>query len=1059
MEAVPRKKRLRASVVCSNCKKRKIKCDRGKPACGNCVKSNVSNFCFYEAPHWINDVETSKERLVWSEQNASTRNLSSDFCKNSDMCDLSSQSCSTGTLSLEDLNLQNHILKQEILDLRQELGRYKFKDLSYSMHHEEHSDINNVPTVQFHASYNSIITRKYCLEDCKPFSDTALMIKDIYTRLFFVTSIFSFRPAKDVLTKMSDDSGEFKGQLFMKYLFWDPEFVKIITSEKIKKGSPIFRMIESLKEEREECQTFRSIYIHQLFSLSMMTLESDDEKRLFIHLKHKIETILPSKTVIQSYLSYFLENIYPVVPFIDCQEFTGKIDNLLISRNDNACELNMTDWHELPILGTLLVLLRMSYVSQDLDLELSPMNKQILFKHPIKLLFIIKAHECMNHFNAIKRMNEDVLICLMYMKFHFIYAPEESDLLGSNLTDLLLATVTNASMNIGLYKDPIYYNQFLSNNTMINKRRKLWYGMLSIDRVQSSLKGSFPLIDRKFMIYNEFNWEREKNTKGDQTDYNIDDVIFANMKDTVQIYKLLSNLDILSYNISKPMKITEIEENIDQLMEFLSATYPLETMNKVTAEMKLVDPFQAKSLLLKNFLTLKLHFIVKLFILAIYHSLAINFEYDLANLDSKNFKKYIHKIVGLGSHLGNIWKRAINGEYNIYVGSKMKYFLNRYLQITTTRLSHVLISAILRFYHTVKILEKRKENNFMGCEVDAQIDGRLSHLQFFLTECFNIFEVIIALNKKNLTEKYYSSFKTNLFFEHTFRVLRKQGIGYIDEFFQKKCGDLQSFQKFKEFSQENLGLVIPDNPIEELNKKNLFIYLNEYDAAEMRKFFDTHECRDPQLLPWNYFGHNPTLSVFVNSNMKQTNQNHTLHHNKAENKNNDCPYIIDIDQIDLQSLTEKFDIIGQFKRTSLSSVLTGNYEWLDSIDFSAPNLSVDGNTEETTASTLMDCKVSPTSLPIHRQEMSQQIPTQVQTHGVQHSVPVSTAPSDYITQPIAMYESPHISLDSILNTSNTTNPTSANQMRETHRFSDQSNYRSNLYTITSESSNQYHTSY
>lgn len=42
----PRRKRKRASLVCSNCKERKIKCDRKKP-CSNCIKASIADSCVY----------------------------------------------------------------------------------------------------------------------------------------------------------------------------------------------------------------------------------------------------------------------------------------------------------------------------------------------------------------------------------------------------------------------------------------------------------------------------------------------------------------------------------------------------------------------------------------------------------------------------------------------------------------------------------------------------------------------------------------------------------------------------------------------------------------------------------------------------------------------------------------------------------------------------------------------------------------------------------------------------------------------------------------------------
>lgn len=48
------KRRQRITVVCTNCKKRKSKCDRGNP-CSNCTNIKIKNSCVY-----VKDTATSQ---------------------------------------------------------------------------------------------------------------------------------------------------------------------------------------------------------------------------------------------------------------------------------------------------------------------------------------------------------------------------------------------------------------------------------------------------------------------------------------------------------------------------------------------------------------------------------------------------------------------------------------------------------------------------------------------------------------------------------------------------------------------------------------------------------------------------------------------------------------------------------------------------------------------------------------------------------------------------------------------------------------------------------------
>ncbi|KAK6462616.1 fungal transcriptional regulatory protein [Scheffersomyces coipomensis] len=48
----PQRQRKRVPISCLNCKKRKVKCDKVKPACGGCVRNGVAHLCEYLDPHW-----------------------------------------------------------------------------------------------------------------------------------------------------------------------------------------------------------------------------------------------------------------------------------------------------------------------------------------------------------------------------------------------------------------------------------------------------------------------------------------------------------------------------------------------------------------------------------------------------------------------------------------------------------------------------------------------------------------------------------------------------------------------------------------------------------------------------------------------------------------------------------------------------------------------------------------------------------------------------------------------------------------------------------------------
>ena len=47
------KRRKRAPLSCLQCKRRKVKCDKDRPACGGCVKNGVGHLCEFVDPPWL----------------------------------------------------------------------------------------------------------------------------------------------------------------------------------------------------------------------------------------------------------------------------------------------------------------------------------------------------------------------------------------------------------------------------------------------------------------------------------------------------------------------------------------------------------------------------------------------------------------------------------------------------------------------------------------------------------------------------------------------------------------------------------------------------------------------------------------------------------------------------------------------------------------------------------------------------------------------------------------------------------------------------------------------
>ncbi|KDQ16417.1 hypothetical protein BOTBODRAFT_186477 [Botryobasidium botryosum FD-172 SS1] len=68
---VQRTKKIRRGVACASCRRKKVACDTGKPACGNCIRGGVDSECHYPGskrtqrlPLWAGKIRDLQEKIA-----------------------------------------------------------------------------------------------------------------------------------------------------------------------------------------------------------------------------------------------------------------------------------------------------------------------------------------------------------------------------------------------------------------------------------------------------------------------------------------------------------------------------------------------------------------------------------------------------------------------------------------------------------------------------------------------------------------------------------------------------------------------------------------------------------------------------------------------------------------------------------------------------------------------------------------------------------------------------------------------------------------------------------
>ncbi|KAK6459562.1 fungal transcriptional regulatory protein [Scheffersomyces xylosifermentans] len=116
------KKRNRPSLVCGACKKRKIKCDKGKP-CISCVKNKIEHLCIYDEK-WVNGKKKTKRR---KQQPASAPAVGPTISESP--TEPTSSNSFSSSASIKNVNKENSVVvivpKSELDELRAKVQKYE----------------------------------------------------------------------------------------------------------------------------------------------------------------------------------------------------------------------------------------------------------------------------------------------------------------------------------------------------------------------------------------------------------------------------------------------------------------------------------------------------------------------------------------------------------------------------------------------------------------------------------------------------------------------------------------------------------------------------------------------------------------------------------------------------------------------------------------------------------------------------------------------------------------------------------------------------------------------
>lgn len=600
----PPRKRQRLTLVCDNCKKRKIRCDKQLP-CSSCIRSNLHEACHYSNwsignKHSIElnhensfDVEQAKveidylkEKIKYLEDLKAKQNELSSF-DNSSTSSRNSISSSHVSTAFPSVNDPPTVLPP--INLKQEDTKHKmnyYDDLSCEFILDKITSSNSSPnsvvgvnpvantseTINFYENYSTIhCTNPIRRVNYGPISWSSMMKRDDGLNMlweYMITYKMGCLKESDIKKKKQDSNHDIDDEIEDRY------------NDLIKNWN---------KRSKENSD--------------LMDMK---------HLKQKILNHLPPRRVTWCLISRFFMYVYPFAPFLDQQNFEDSMMKILGEKpsddtpvDEKIKDLKINSKEEFAKLGLLFVIHRFSFLSmftnneqENMGLISSVFNKAgypdiqcskacvenfgYLIENPISVEVIELARYCLHLFPLNAAYSLPALQLMFYLRVYNRFAPEDGDGADGGDAQMSNAVIVQMAYHSGLNREPSKYSEDNHEDAKLNHiKRKTWHFIIFAELYHSYTFGNPSSLssisyDTKIPFVNSIN--------SSIPNVEVEEKVVSNLQTFLKFKEPIDKVLKQILNIDGKVKLIEVSENLSDLEtlffgHYLSIEHLLEKSN------------------------------------------------------------------------------------------------------------------------------------------------------------------------------------------------------------------------------------------------------------------------------------------------------------------------------------------------------------------------------------------------------------------------------------------------------------------------------------------------
>lgn len=505
-------RRLRYSSVCTFCKRRKTKCDKGNP-CSTCVKYNNPH-CEYAkdtsaaAPVPVrrsSDEQTYAETIMNGFFNNTrpnmhkSRSASMNHHNNHHLHAHSSDDSlyysdhKNGSASTpSDVHSELEMLKRKISMLENSVKLSKSNDtsqiwsggpddLSYLVGYHPYD--SETEEFSFHNRYIPFFN--HCVGSPRhygPLSWIALIKIDNAINSMLAYQHRNVQMKRQFLKEQEQAEMQPSDKLFKDKIFQSDAFNDLSIND-------------SYRSTPEERQSIRQKINDRAKAVGLTYYNGGLDSLL--QLLDKIELILPTRKVIWLLIDRFFDRVVLFFPFVDEFDFLDHMERILGPRSyehERIEKLNVDKKTDFPQLGMLLIFLRFAYLTlfsniqaendakfSSLDPSQEIQTEKFLMHNPIDIDILEVAEACLNQFSFLRYCTLPIMQLALYIKLYYMFSPENGEVPEDSHSQSFTALLINMAISLGMHRDPDNLDQPVRDDRTNNLCRKIWNYLLVFD--------------------------------------------------------------------------------------------------------------------------------------------------------------------------------------------------------------------------------------------------------------------------------------------------------------------------------------------------------------------------------------------------------------------------------------------------------------------------------------------------------------------------------------------------------------------------------------------------